>query len=93
MRPDFPLLAGEVSDKNIHKGQALRRVCEYFGTASECSVAFGDSMNDAEMLLAAGIGIAMGNSAEQVKVLADQICESCADNGVAKTLIRLGLVL
>ncbi len=89
--PDIPFIAGEVSDKNIHKGQALRRVCKYFGIPSEMSVAFGDSMNDAEMLLDAGIGIEMGNSSEQVKALADQVCESCADNGVAATLFRLGL--
>lgn len=92
LMPDFPLLAGEVSDKNIHKGLALQRVCGYYGTSSELSIAFGDSMNDEEMLLAAGIGVAMGNSVERVKALADQVCESCEDNGVAKTLIRLGLV-
>lgn len=88
---DFPLLAGEASDRNVHKGLALLRVCEYFGAALECSVAFGDSMNDAEMLQTAGIGVAMGNSSDQVKALADQVCETCADNGVAKTLARLGL--
>ena len=91
LRPDFPLLAGEVSDKHIHKGMALQCVCDCFGVSSELSVAFGDSMNDEEMLLTAGIGVAMGNSVEQVKALANQVCESCADNGVAKTLIRLGL--
>lgn len=92
LMPDFPLLAGEVSDKNINKGLALQCVCEYYHTPLELSVAFGDSMNDEEMLLAAGIGVAMGNSVGQVKALADQVCESCADNGVAKTLVRLGLV-
>lgn len=90
--PDFPLLAGEVSDKNIHKGLALQRVCDYFDTSLELSIAFGDSMNDEEMLLAAGVGVAMGNSVERVKALADQVCETCADNGVANALIRFGLV-
>ena len=54
-------------------------------------MAFGDSMNDAEMLLAAGIGVAMGNAEQRVKDLADQVCESCDEDGVAKELERMGL--
>lgn len=87
----IPLIAAEASDKGINKGLALQCICAYYGSSPEQCVAFGDSMNDAEMLQAAGIGIAMGDSVEQVKALADQICESCADNGIAKALDRLGL--
>ena len=32
-----------------------------------------------------------GLPAEEVKALADQVCESCADGGVAKALARMGL--
>ena len=56
-----------------------------------CSIAFGDSMNDAEMLLAAGIGVAMGNAEPEVKELADRVCESVDDDGVARELERMGL--
>lgn len=90
--PDLLLIAGEVSDKTVNKGVALEAVCEYFGIPTAQSIAFGDSMNDAEMLRAAGIGVAMGNSSEQVKLLADQVCESCAEDGVAKALTRFGLI-
>ena len=37
-------------------------------------------------LQAAGLGIAMGNSAPEVKALADRICSSCENNGLAKAL-------
>lgn len=88
----FPVIVGEISDRRIHKGLALEELCAHYGASAADSIAFGDSMNDVEMLLAAGIGIAMGNAEEAVKALADQVCESCREDGVAKALIRLGMV-
>jgi hydroxymethylpyrimidine pyrophosphatase-like HAD family hydrolase len=49
-------------------------------------------MNDAEMLLAAGIGVAMGNAEPEVKKLSDRVCESVEEDGIARELERLGLV-
>lgn len=92
LAPNFPLIGGEISDWNINKGLALEEICQYFGTGPEECIAFGDSMNDAEILRTAGLGIAMGNSEEQVKRLADRICESCEEDGVAKELARLGII-
>ena len=91
MVPGVTVLAGEVSDRDVDKGRAVERVCAHFGLGLDRAVAFGDSMNDAAMLRAAGIGVAMGNAPEEVKALADQVCESCADGGVAKALARMGL--
>lgn len=90
--PGSPLIAGEVADKAINKGMTLKAVYRYFGIPIAQSIAFGDSMNDTEMLLAAGIGVAMGNSTEQVKKLADQVCECCAEDGIPKALSRFGLI-
>lgn len=83
--------AGEITGPGTDKGRSLREICAYFGADVARSVAFGDSMNDAEMLTAAGIGVAMGNAEEKVKALADRVCESCAEDGIARELERLGL--
>lgn len=83
--------AGEITGPGTDKGRALREICAYFGAETSQSVAFGDSMNDAEMLLAAGVGVAMGNAERRVKDLADRVCESCDEDGVAKELKRMGL--
>jgi hypothetical protein len=91
LMPGVPFIGGEISDFAINKGAALEFLCDYYGVNVSQSVAFGDSMNDSEILEAAGIGIAMGNSSEEVKKLADRVCPSCEEDGVAKTLIELGL--
>lgn len=92
MLPDASFFSGEVTCHGTDKGRALLDICAYCGTSVEQCIAFGDSMNDAEMLLAAGIGVAMGNAEERVKRLADRVCESCEEDGVAKELNRLGLI-
>ena len=89
---DIPLTFGEVSDWSINKGMALECVCRYLGAEPADCIAFGDSMNDAEILQAAGIGVAMANSEAGVKEIADQVCERCEENGVAKALARMGLI-
>ncbi len=92
MMKGSPLRSGEISDPSVDKGAALRLLCRYYDASPADCVAFGDSMNDAEILQAAGLGVAMGNADAEVKALADQVCESCENDGVAKALARLGLI-
>lgn len=89
--PGLPIIAGEVSDRRCSKAAAMEVLCRALGCSPADCVAFGDSLNDAEILEAAGIGVAMGNAPDRVKALADRVCEPCADSGVAKELARLGL--
>ena len=59
------------------------------GVPASDVVAFGDMPNDIEMLQWAGLGVAMGNADERVKVAADEITTSNDDFGVARVLERL----
>lgn len=52
-------------------------------------VAFGDNLNDLEMLSEADIGIAVGDSVEQVKLQADLVIGSSYCDGVAEYLASL----
>jgi hydroxymethylpyrimidine pyrophosphatase-like HAD family hydrolase len=49
----------EVTAPGIHKGVTLRRFCQRMGVTADEVVAYGDHMNDLEMLRWAGRGIAM----------------------------------
>ena len=90
--PGIPSFTGEISNLNINKSTALTRVCQYLGVDTDDCIAFGDSMNDVEILQAAGIGIAMGNADACVKEIADQVCESCDEDGIAKALAKMNLI-
>ena len=47
-------------------------------------VAFGDDVNDIDMVQRCGIGVAVSNAIDAVKEVADYICDSNDDDGVAK---------
>lgn len=51
----------------MDKGEAMERVCEYYGAVMADTIAIGDSMNDLRMLQAAGTSVVMGNSCEELK--------------------------
>lgn len=92
MVPNGLLLSGEISCPEVDKGAALRHICQYLGASPGDCVAFGDSMNDAEILQAAGIGVAMGNAEAGVKEIADRVCGRCEEDGLAKALADMGLI-
>ena len=66
-------------------------VCQYVGADIQDTVAFGDSMNDAAMLERAGRGVAMGNACDELKSLADAVCEDVSHDGVYHEFYRMGL--
>ena len=79
----------EINSVSAGKGKALRRLCELLALRPEESAAFGDGLNDIEMLEAAGIGCAMANAGAAVRAAADRIVESNNDAGVGKEIFRI----
>lgn len=82
---------GEIIPKGIDKGTGIALICRHLGVDLKNTIAFGDSMNDAAMLKKAGLAVAMGNACEELKSLADVVCEDVAHDGVALALDRMGL--
>ncbi|KAI1314774.1 hypothetical protein EDD11_001702 [Mortierella claussenii] len=76
----------EISAAGVNKGLGLSKYCEAEGLAREDVVAFGDLLNDAEMLQFAGLGLCMGNGHEDMKRLADRIIGTNAEDGVAQEI-------
>lgn len=59
----------EVLPQGCNKGAALEKLCGHLGlTLADC-MAFGDAMNDKEMLEGVGHGVVMGNALPQLKSL------------------------
>ena len=55
----------------------------------EETIAFGDGTNDLTMLRAAGLGVAMGNAAPEVKAAADMVTDDNEHSGVAKVIRKI----
>ena len=92
----LPLFAGmfgaDVIEKTASKAEGLKLLCKYFSIDIKDTVAFGDSMNDKEIIDESGIGVAMGNSIEELKQYADYITDNIADDGVFNALVKFGFI-
>lgn len=66
----------EISAKNVDKWTALEFLKEKLQISSEEIVAIGDNVNDKKMIEKSGYGIAMGQSAPQIKEIADYVTDS-----------------
>lgn len=59
----------EIMDKNATKGNAVKEILARDGIKCSEAIAFGDGLNDKEMLTVVGKGIIMGNGSEKLKEL------------------------
>jgi hypothetical protein len=78
----------EVLDPAVDKGAALKFVADRLGVPMASVMAIGDSWNDAPLLRAAGVGVAMGSAPAEVHALADAVVADVAHDGVAEALDR-----
>lgn len=78
----------EIMSRGMGKGTALRWLAEHMGITMEQVMACGDNTNDITMLSATGWPVAVSNAADEVKAMARIIAPACADDGVAKVIIR-----
>ncbi len=76
----------DVMDPTVHKGVAVRALQERLGVTPEQTMAFGDYLNDLEMLDAAGWSFAMSNAHPSVRARARYLAPSNADDGVVRTI-------
>ncbi|QHA01696.1 Cof-type HAD-IIB family hydrolase [Dehalobacter restrictus] len=81
----------DMIDKEVNKGSALKALAANFGILPEEIIAIGDNFNDREMLMFAGIGVAMGNAHQELKEIADYITASNKEDGVAKVFEKFVL--
>ncbi len=76
----------EVNAKGISKGLALGTLAGHLGVDQGRTLTFGDNENDIALIEAAGVGVAMGNAIDSLKVVADRITASVHEDGVADVL-------
>ena len=77
----------EVNARGATKGAALLFLCGQLGIRREDCMALGDGTNDTSMIEAAGIGVAMGNAAPEVKAAANVITKTNEEDGLAEAIL------
>mgnify|MGYP004484274875 FL=1 len=85
------LYNGEISIKGITKATGLKQITSYLNKAIEDTVVIGDSLNDLDILQAAGLSICMGNGADECKKVADFTTKHISDDGLAYALKHFNL--
>lgn len=74
------------------KAKGIEAVLKDLGIPKDEVVAFGDGLNDVEMLSYVGLGIAMGNANDEVKSYAKYVTSSVDESGIRKGLEYAGLL-
>ncbi len=76
----------DVMSNRVNKGIGLSILMDRFNISSEECMAFGDLLNDVEMLQTAGISFAMGNASPEAKAAARFQTDTNDRDGVMKIL-------
>jgi len=79
-----PMIA--IHDIHGTKQHALLHLIKMLHVEPEEIVAVGDAENDLPMIIAAGMGVAMGNAGEGIKSVADWIAPSVDEDGVVAVI-------
>ncbi len=82
----------DVNLSRSNKAVGLTKLLEKLGIAPDEAVAFGDGLNDIEMLSLVGMGVAMGTARDEVKKAANMVTLSVEEDGVQHGLELLGLI-
>ena len=70
----------------------IAAAAEHFGIRREEIMTVGDGVNDVRMLRWAGVGVAMGNAAQEAKDAADHVTTPVWDGGIQNALLHFGVI-
>ncbi len=95
--PEFDLvrwheLSTDVLPHGGSKAEGIKKVIERLPFAISDTYAFGDGLNDLQMIEYVGTGVAMGNAVPELKEIADFVTKPVDEDGIAYAVKELGLL-
>ena len=88
---DPPHWAANIHMPGVSKAHGVALLAADLGLTMADVVAVGDGENDMPLLEAAGLGVAMGNASEEVRMRADAVVRGHDEDGVAEAIERFVL--
>ncbi|MFC0014472.1 MULTISPECIES: Cof-type HAD-IIB family hydrolase [Allobacillus] len=85
-------LSVDVLPKGGSKSVGIQKMLTHLDVSSENIYAFGDGLNDIEMLTDVEHGVAMGNALTEVKAAARHVTRSVDDDGIYHGMKKLGII-
>lgn len=82
----------DILPKNGSKARGIADVCKALNVPIAQTMAFGDGLNDVEMLQAVGIGVAMGDGWPQLQAVADYVTGTIEEDGIRQALVKFGVL-
>ncbi len=79
----------DAMQRGVSKATGIQQVMEHYGIRADEVMAFGDSMNDYEIIRMVGCGCAMANARPALKAVADKIIGPNYEQGVQVEMRRL----
>ncbi len=74
------------------KARGIDSIARHLGYTAANVMAFGDGINDSEMIAHVGLGVAMGNALPELKHIAQYVTSDIEDDGILNALIRLQMI-
>ncbi|WP_172193794.1 Cof-type HAD-IIB family hydrolase [Saccharibacillus qingshengii] len=90
--PIFGKDSGELAVPGVHKAVAIADVLVHLNRSVADTIAIGDGLNDLEMLQYCAVGIAMGDARAELKVVADHVTGTIAEDGLYRSFLKYGLI-
>lgn len=82
----------DIIPKGGSKANGIKKLIHHMKINQEDTIAFGDGLNDIEMLSYVNHGIAMGNGTAQTKDVADVVTKDVNEDGIYFGLKQLGII-
>jgi Cof subfamily protein (haloacid dehalogenase superfamily) len=82
----------DILPKGGSKAEGIKKMIDRLGFDLKDVYAFGDGLNDLEMLKAVGTGVAMGNGVDEAKAFANLVTTDVSEDGIWNGLKELKLI-
>lgn len=82
----------EIIQRDCNKGDGIKELCKYLRIPIEKTMAFGDGINDIDMLKQVGTAIGMRNGNKEIFEYVNSICEEPFNDGIYLELKKRNVI-
>lgn len=91
-KPEDDYINGEIILKNCTKGDGIRHIIKHVGGNMEDTIAYGDSMNDFQMIETANYGVVSNIAPDKLLAICDDTFENPDEDGIYHSLVKLNII-